>query len=88
MKERGIVMSDLRLFDDLDRELRNKKLVLYGASGTGVRILKKLSYIDIHPYAFCDGNSAKWGGGRLKDCPLYHQKNYTLCQNKNQRKFE
>ena len=54
-------MGDLRLFDDLDKEIRDKKIILYGASGSGLKTLRRLSYIGIQPYAFCDGNSAKWG---------------------------
>lgn len=55
-------MSDLRLFENVGiKELLAKKIVLYGASGTGRKIANLLKNIRIIPYVFCDGNNLKWG---------------------------
>lgn len=52
---------DLRVINHVWEELEGRKIVLYGASSEGRKMIQTLVDVGMDAVAFCDGDSQKWG---------------------------
>ena len=61
MNKLGYELNMINRPEEFWETLKNKKIILYGASGTAKAVLNNLDNYGISPVCFCDGNQDKWG---------------------------